>query len=127
MVAHSGQWACLYFCRYHGQWKCLPMPVYIIGVTLLLIISEQCRVRRPQQEEFHALILHAVLLDFLQQFDGVAVPALSRIGAYSVDVASRVSFVGDRKNREGGDCLPLPLQSICPAKSESLSEEQIQK
>ena len=69
------------------------MPVYIIGVTLLLIISEQCRVCRPQQEEFHALILHAVPLDFLQQFDCVAVPALSRIGAYSVDIASRVSFV----------------------------------
>ena len=69
------------------------MPVYIIGVTLLLIVSEQCRARRPQQEEFHALILHAVLLDFLKQFDGVAVPALSRIGAYSVDIASRVSFV----------------------------------
>lgn len=92
-----------------------------------LVISEQCRARRPQYEEFHTLILHTVPLDFLQQFDGVSVPALSRIGAYSVDVSSHVSFVGDRKNREGGDCRPLPLQSVCPAKSESLSEEQIQK
>lgn len=63
-----------------------------------LIISEQSWARRPQQEEFHTLILHAVPLDFLKQFDGVSVPALSRIGAYSVDVASLVSFVGDRKN-----------------------------
>ena len=93
------------------------MPVYIVGVALPLIISEQCRARRPQQEEFHTLILHAVPLDFLQQSDGVAVPALSRIGAYPVDVASSVSFVGDRKNREGGDCRPLPLQCVCPAKS----------
>ena len=92
-----------------------------------LIVSEQCRTCGPQQEEFHALILDAVPLDFLKQVDCVAVPALNRISAYSVDIASSNTIVRDGKNREGGDCNPPPLQSVCPAMSESPAEEQIQE
>ena len=81
-----------------------------MGVALSLIVSEQCRTCGPQQEEFHALIFDAVPLNFLKQVDCVAVPALNRISAYSVDIASSNTFVRDGKNREGGDCTEEQIQ-----------------